>query len=607
MLKKLSLILLLLSPIEPYAESLTMAPVANDDYASVVVGFYESAWFNVAANDLYGANLGVKLNGSGLGKYGYLIEGTIKDDVLTVTFGEGIYTYLLYDNSANAALAAGQIVTDTFTYTYTNDVGQSTTANIIIQVTGNQQNPIAFDDSATVIPNTIATAEGDVTLNDRNGVGVYLSSSPVSAYGSLVLSWDGSYTYTLYENSPTVTGLAVGELITDSFTYTYFNYYGQSVTAKLNVQIIGNPVDGDGNTIFVPPVDTSLDNVDIEPNNRSADATPLNNGRNIKGHLQSLEDKDWYSLQSAGDEIINLEVCPSGSSCSGKGSWVMYVFDSNELTLAMEEAEYDFFRWADETGSDLDLVGNIILNSSAGSSNHMYLAYRAGFFDGALIGVVDPCFGTSNSVDIGVGSGARDYFIAVSSPLLGDGSDTECGQGSIVLQKPGVSVSGLDATGLKPKTYETTEEYISVFPFSDDQYAIKITGTGINPLQSTTAVARSATFNSSTGELSIPQVRAADGLYQARLTLQNQTNSQARSTGSDSNSFRFDLLSVEGLGPEAVADSFQATYNPANQQILIPRVTITTSGEAYSVAMQYHPEVGGNAPWLEVIDYSLIQ
>ncbi|MEY3808373.1 MAG: hypothetical protein RI893_1349, partial [Pseudomonadota bacterium] len=70
---------------------------------------------------------------------------------------------------------------------------------------------------------------------------------------------------------------------------------------------------------------------------------------------------------------------------------------------------------------------------------------------------------------------------------------------------------------------------------------------------------------------------------------------------------KYTLSGIQELDPTKVADAFHATYNPANQQLLIPRVTDTVSGKAYSVAMQYHPAVGNNPPWLELIDYLLIQ
>lgn len=582
-------------------------PVAIDDNASVIVGISPSATVNLTTNDRYGSI--VTIDGSTAGRYGFLREAA----------SGGSYVYTLYDNGTNAALAAGQVYTDIFTYTYANRYGQSASARLIINVTSAQQTPVAIDDNVTLVPNnTVFSVSGSVKDNDKNGTSFSLDSSPASNYGNLILNSDGSFTYTLYKNSTSVTKLKAGEVVTDSFAYSYVDQYGKSAAAKLNIKVIGNPVDANGNTIFEPPADTPLDNVDVEFNNRSVDATPLNSGRNIKGSLYDGEDKDWYYLTSDVDEIIKLDLCPTGSSCFGKKSWVVYVFDSQKLTTAMEEASYTFRRWVDETGGSHDLTGTDILGAgnTVGTSNHLYLNYKLGAFEGALIGVIDPCFDNASTLEIGVGkpSGPRNYYIAVSSTLMGGdaGKPTgKCGEGTIVLRRPSVSAAGRDADN-KPKTYTTTEEYITAFPFSDDQYAINITGTGKNPLLATKALARAAAFNANTGELTIPQLRVSDALYNARLALQNQSasgSSNARNArGTENRSgLKFTLSGIQGLKPEEIVDAYRATYNRVNQQLLIPRVTDTVSGNAYSVVMQYHQEINGKPAWLEVIDYVLIQ
>lgn len=472
--------------------------------------------------------------------------------------------------------------------------------------------PLAANDHATIVPNKISVVEGNVVTNDQNGSFVELTSSPVSEYGFLVLNSDGTFTYTLYTNATGVTDLKVGDVVTDIFTYTYIASSGHSAIANLNIQIIGNPVDADGNTVFQAPVDEPYDNVDVEFNNRSAQATPLNSGRNIKGHLHHSGDKDWYKLASSGNEIISLEVCPQGSSCFGKKSWVLYVFDSDKLTQEMEENTYNFSRWLDDTGSTIDESGSQIITGTNGSSNHMYLNYRAGSFDGALIGVVDPCFDTSNTVDIGVGDGARNYLVAISSPLKGDSGDAEsCGGGSVVLKELGLNVMGQAPDGkddagnvkYKPKKYSTTQEFISVFPKSDDQYSIKITGTGLHPLLSEEAKAKSATYAFNLGEIKIPKVRIFDQLYSANLGLENTV---ARSAYKDSR-LTFGLSSLNPLSAEEDNDAFQATYNPETNQVVFPRITDLTSGDAYSVIMQYYPATENKGQWLEVIHYDLIQ
>ncbi|MGJ0490316.1 Ig-like domain-containing protein [Methylobacter sp.] len=466
---------------------------------------------------------------------------------------------------------------------------------------------VALDDSITVMPNNVTSLSGNVTANDLNGTSVYLNGSPASEYGTLLLNSDGSFTYTLYKNAPSINKLVAGEVVKDSFSYTLVDQFGQSATANLNVTIIGNPVDAGGDTIFEKPENEIYDNVDVEFNDRSADGTPLNSSRKIKGHLHHFGDKDWFYLHSAGNEIIKLDVCPQGSSCFGKKSWVLYVFDSALLTTEMEELTFPFQRWVTQTGSDKDVLGNIILDSTwAGDSNHLYLAYRTGFFDESLIGIVDPCFDTNNSVEIGVGPGERDYLIAVSSTLRGDEDkgDDECGGGSVVLRKPGLPVVGLSSKG-EPQSYGTTQEYITAFPFSDDQYTINVTGTGldpllpaVNPLLSASAIEKSSTFNGFSGELNIPKVKVDGKLYEARLIRQGPFSG---------NTYNFALIDLNELGSEETADPFQATYNPANGQVLMPRVTDAASGNAYSVIMQYHPAANGNAQWLQAIAITAIK
>lgn len=490
--------------------------------------------------------------------------------------------------------------------------GSGTNASPISDSDAQDERLYAFDDHVTVVPNKISTVEGDVTTNDKNGSFTELTSSPVSEYGYLVLNSDGSFTYTLYENAASVTDLKVGDVITDTFSYTYVADSGQSAVAKLNVQIIGNPVDANGDTVFQAPVDEPYDNVDVEFNDRSAQATPLNSGRNIKGHLHHSGDKDWYKIASSGNEIISLEVCPKGSSCFGKKSWVLYVFDSAKLTQGMEEERFVFDRWVDETGSTQDEVGNEIISGTNGSSNHMYLNYRVGTFDDALIGIIDPCFDTSNTVDLAVGNGARNYLVAVSSVLKGDSGDAEnCGGGSVVLEEAGRNVTGQAPDGkdedgrakVKDKKYTTTQQFISVFPKSDDQYSIKVTGTGLHPLLSEEAKVKSATFDFNTGELNLPKVRIFDQLYSANLAMNKPSTRSAKGISALS----FGLSNLSSLHVDEENDAFQATYNPSNQQVIIPRVTDSATDKAYSVIMEYHPETDKLNQWLELISYELIK
>ena len=291
---------------------------------------------------------------------------------------------------------------------------------------------------------------------------------------------------------------------------------------------------------------------------------------------------------------------------------LVHTFSRLGLTEEMEARTYTFKRWLDDTGSTFDEAGDSIINgiSSAGSSNHMYLAHNVGFFedddgDGALIGIVDPCFDSSNIVQIGVNNAKTGsaLLVAVSSPLERDGGNG-CGSGSVVLQQEGSSALGnvLVDAAKEPKTYNTTEEYISVFPFSDDQYTINVAITDQDPLSSEVATAKSATFSVDSGVLKIPRVRAYGEVFEATL---NQQNKQARSTNEEA--LKFVLSELGELSIDEVVDAYRATFNEEKQQVVIPRVTVSETDEAFSVILQYYPAENGNDAWFEVADFKLIE
>ncbi len=620
------LIIELISKLSPSQATSSIA-IARDDSVTVRANSIATATGDATSNDDSSTNSdttttstrskSVQLNSTANSPYGFL--------VLNV---DGTFTYTLYDGSPNvSALKFGDTITDSFIYTYLDEFGQSASAKINATIIGNPVDAAGntlFDATNTEEPSdtfTIRDAGGEelpvltgkITsrTTENNANSIQIIGSPAREHGFLILNADGSFVYNLSRYSPAVLALKNNEIATDSFTYTYLDKVGQKTTAKLNITIIGHPLDAAGNTIFQEIDDGSIyDNVDIEFNDRSPQATPLNSSRKIRGHLHNSGDKDWYTLSSAGDEVITLEVCPRGSSCFGKKSWVLYVFDGDLLTTEqmkeMEETEITFERRLDETELRDDLSGESIIDgiSSAGVSNHMYLNYRKNVFSETLIGVIDPCFDTSNSLDIGVGEGKKNYFFAVSSPLKGAGNvdgDNGCGAGDVVLERPARSVIGNDAeTPPTAKLYTSTEEYISVFPVSDDQYTIKVTSTGLHPLLSEAAQASSATYNSTTGELILPKVRVYKELYSAKLKPED-------STVTDKNKLVFILDSLTSLGSNNVTDNFQATYDPNNRQVIIPRVSDTTSDNAYSVILQYFPAANGKIDTFEVLSFILIE
>ena len=203
---------------------------------------------------------------------------------------DGSYCYTPY---ADLALAPGECVTDTFTYTICDNNGGAASTTISLNVVGARPNqaPIAMADSRTVLSNESLSngcAIGGNTFGDqadsdpdgdtlivtgvvagaldhgsRGNLGTALNGS----YGQLVMNGDGSYTYTPYSDL----ALAPGQRVSEQFTYLICDSRGGEASASLTLTVTrpAEPV-GDNR-----PTDTSTDT----PPNTSPD-TPTNTPAN---------------------------------------------------------------------------------------------------------------------------------------------------------------------------------------------------------------------------------------------------------------------------------------------------------------------------------------
>ncbi len=446
----------------------------------------------------------------------------------------------------------------------------------------------AINDEFTITLGAVTTkVTGNLTDNDKGFESVSLQSSPISSYGYLEFNSAGEFSYTVNERAPEVVALTAGQLLKDTFTYV-IKAGSKTKKATLTVTILGNPANNSSG------VNTPVQNVEVEFNNTRKEATQLNPGQLIKGHLYDSGDKDWYSINSSGNEIIHIEVCAKGSVCFDKKSWVMYVFDGDKLTDAMENAKHTLLRYRDDGGG---VVGSY-------EADDMYLLYNSGAFEGALIGVVDPCFDTTNSVDIGTPKGARTYFVGISVPLKRDGKD--CNDGSIILKKPGLPVSVFDPETGKNKQVPTTLEYVSAFPNSDDEYDITVTNTGKNPLAVSDGSAKSSessaftqvipVVNSKSRQLTIPKLRIANDVYSATLSYQGSLLKKK-----PAKKVKLKVKKITKRLDSSSGNAYEATVNPENNEVVLSTVRDKTTGITYSAVLKYHPKVGKKPRWLEAI------
>ena len=205
---------------------------------------------------------------------------------LTGTYGsltlqsDGSYTYVA-DQPAADALAVGIAATDTFTYTISDGNGGTDSAEIVITVTGTNDAPVAVDDTGSVNEDellTVNTVTGIVDSNDTDLDGDTLivtdARTDVGTYGTLVLAADGSYTYTA--DQPAANALAAGETATDIFSYFISDSNGGVDTANLTITITGS---NDGPTAVDDTATTDEDaaalNIDLLGDDTDPDGDTL--------------------------------------------------------------------------------------------------------------------------------------------------------------------------------------------------------------------------------------------------------------------------------------------------------------------------------------------
>lgn len=209
-------------------------------------------------------------SGSGSsGTVGQALVGTYGSLTLNA---DGSYAYVIDDSNAavQALRVSGQTLVESFTYTVQDTGGLTDQATLTITIDGRNDNPVANDDVGTAIEaggvfngTAGANATGNVLANDtdvdsvaggetktvtalrtgaeggggRDGV---VGQALAGTYGRITINADGSYTYVVDDNNPTVQALRVaGQTLTESFTYTVTDAGGLTDIATLTITIEG--------------------------------------------------------------------------------------------------------------------------------------------------------------------------------------------------------------------------------------------------------------------------------------------------------------------------------------------------------------------------------
>ena len=202
------------------------APIVRDDGATTDEdsAFYSSGSASVLDNDM-------DFEGDSMTVTATVIAGAY--GTLTMN-SDGTYTYEL--TADVQALAQGQSVQDSFTYTVS-DGSLSDTANLVITISGNNDAPVAVADTASTSEN--ATILIDVVANDTDvDNGAVLTPTAASApAGKGTASVVGNQVQ--FDPGTAFDRLAVGESEIVVVSYTMADEHGASSSSTITITVTG--------------------------------------------------------------------------------------------------------------------------------------------------------------------------------------------------------------------------------------------------------------------------------------------------------------------------------------------------------------------------------
>jgi VCBS repeat-containing protein len=151
------------------------------------------------------------------------------------------YTYQLLDNETHANGDGTNSLSEHFTVTATDRDGSTASGSLDVNIIDDV--PKAVDDhNATPATELHTELTGNVLDNDTQGAdrvpgGMVQGGSFTGTYGTLLLSADGSYTYTLDTSDPDFKQLLGGGTGVEHFTYTIKDADGDTSTATLTLDV----------------------------------------------------------------------------------------------------------------------------------------------------------------------------------------------------------------------------------------------------------------------------------------------------------------------------------------------------------------------------------
>jgi large repetitive protein len=281
-------------------------------------------------------------------------------------------------------LQVGETATEAFWYIVIDPSGEKSTAQLMIIIKGENDNPVAVNDRVSITEKTdfISGTVADSTSllsNDWDVEGDPISATLVNGlpgsvavglHGYGELHWDSTGAYTYYTYQKRTDTLAQGEIVPDQFVYSISDHHGGSDTASFIIDITGindPPVavpDSNSTKDVQPIIVLKTDTTDV-----------LYNDYDVDGHRRKLTavNGDSLLLTSEGKYgILNWDT--TGSYIYRPDSaFAVSLRPFEQVTDTFTYKVEDEFKASDTTQLQLTIVG---INNAPIARNDTLVVYE---------------------------------------------------------------------------------------------------------------------------------------------------------------------------------------------------------------------------------------
>ncbi|WP_442778550.1 VCBS domain-containing protein [Cobetia sp. L2A1] len=398
---------------------LDTAPTANPDERTID----EDATDELTGNVIDGANdtadtLGAdtpfmvcKLDDKGIADGG---SATVTGDYGTLTLNsDGSYTYVL-DTTKTQSLADGAQAEDVFTYVLEDSDGDTSTTTLTINITGSDDLAILTADTGAVSEDNVLTAAGTLEATDVDGDAptFVAATDDSSVYGSFDVNTDGSWTYTLDNDSAEVQGLTEGQTITEQYVVQLSD--GTSTTVDITIT---GADDGE------PTISTLDDQSVVE-----------GSGTTITDTFTVDADTGIATVTVDGQDITNASTTPV-KIVSGEGTLTITGYDADTGTVSYSYVE-------DGTAADHSAGDDSVIDSFTVVVTDVTGATATDSFDVTILDTAPTAYDDTYTIreDDTSTSGGPVISTNVISSVVGGGQDTLGADAVTITQLDGISL-----------------------------------------------------------------------------------------------------------------------------------------------------------------------